>query len=1333
MIRRLLRTVLWLLIAAGALLLGALPLRAVPKVVLVLHSEGAFPAAAAQFERQFGAALLRIVIAGERSAPDELADAQVVFLEHPAPEFLRQVRPTLEAAHKRGARVLSDVPEVLERHAGFAPDPVLSRQVLPYFRGGGADNCLAMLALLYKAAGGKKTIEIPPPQETPAAGLYHPAAPRLFTSLDEYLAWYRKARPAQGRLAVVSFYSSFLRDRELEPVDALIAALEKKGLAAAGVFGWPQSAIEPVLRGPAADPIYVNLTFTLSLTKPEDAGALERQGAHVINLLTASSGYDEWAKSDRGVEAGRTASLLDAPERNGATEPVLVATREADPRTGIYRLKPVGERVEMAAARAARWVVLRDKPNWNKRLVILYYNNPPGKGNIGASYLNLPPSILAVLERLREAGYNAGGRLPTTDELLAQLERVGRNVERWAPGELDRMAEQGGVTLLPVERYRQWFDRLPDPFRQAIDTRWGQPEASQLMTLRAPDGRRFFVIPGVRLGNIFLGPQLLRASAEEYASVQHSGSLPPHHGYVASYLHYRYDFQADAIIHMGRHGTLEWLPGKNAGQAGWDTPEVLLGDLPNLNYYIMDGGGEALQARRRSAAVDISHLTPLLAAGGAQERFRTLASAIANWKGTHETSPGVAARYASEAIAEAKRLHLDTQLSLPVAVSEALPRLDGFLETTEEAPIPLGLPVLGQAPPEDRQKEGLEQVVRSAFTAVELRQIGDGIAAWTEAVIAGTRPPVAESIRPPLRDKVFRTLDEASTWLVQLRRSPERELAALIEVLNGRFLPSGLVGDPLRVPSALPSGRNLHSTDPALFPTKAAWEVGKTMAAQLIDHYRQDHQGAWPERISMVLWSGETGRHQGAMEAEALYLMGVEPEWNARGVVDGVKLIPEAELGRPRVSVVFTVSGLYRDSMGDKIRLLDRAARLAAAAGDNTLSRQNRQVERELLARGVAPEEAGHLAGARVFGAAPGTYGNGVSSAVEVNGEKGNRDAVANLYLNRTNFVYTEKVWGESKPALLASQLRGNQVILHSRSSNLYGVADNDDVYQYVGGLDLATRSLGGAPEVLFNNLRASGRERVEGAREVLAGELHSRNWNPKWLRAMKESGYSGARMMANGVEFLYGWQATSPDSVDASAWKKTYDVYVADEYGLGMPQFLTTSSPHAQQKLLARLIEVHRQGIYRLTRAEEANLLRSYVHSVAANGVACSAAVCANRRLREYVAARGRQLGPREVSRAELERFSRQFARATAGSAASAPSLSSPKRAKRDRSWLERLPLIDLRLSPRHFAQRPFGIGWSYWLISWAAGSLVAWVRRRRRPAGSPSVISGRADVFAP
>lgn len=1308
----------------------------VPKAVLVLRFAGAADKAVENFRQQYGNNTFQIVVAGEQNAASELLHADIAFFEHPNPQFLREIRPAMEASLQRGFIALTDTPEIINRQWNYSPPAEPNNRVRSYWDFGGVENLTNMLAVMYQAAGGARKIHIAPPKEEMVRGVYHPRAPRLFPNLKEYLAWYRKAMPSQGKLAVVTFFHNNIRSQETQVVDALLTALERQGLAAAGVFGWPHSTVTSVLETPSEDPVCVNLSFTLALSKPEDAVALERQGVHVIGLMTTRMSYDEWAKSDRGVTPDRLPTSLNSPERNGATDPIMVATQEADPRTGLAHIAPIAERIEMAAHRAKRWIVLREKPNREKRLVILYYNNPPGKGNIGASYLNLPPSIVAVLNKLHDAGYFTGNQLPSAEELIKQLERVGRNIELWAPGELERLVEQGGVTLIPVEQYRLWFNKLPKQFRDSINARWGPPEAARLMTLTARDGRKLFVIPGVRLGNIFLGPQLLRSSSEEYTNVQHSGTLPPHHAYVAAYLYYRHQFGADAVVHMGRHGTLEWLPGKNAGQAGWDSSEVILGDLPNANYYIMDGGGEALQARRRSAAVDISHLTPMLASGGKQEQFAALQKAIDNWTSTRETSPSLAAQYQDEALAEARRLHLDTQLSLPTDNADAaMEQIFAFLETTEEAPIPLGLPILGQMPDEFRQREGLLKLLQSGFTNDELKLVRSQLPAWSGDVFENRSPHVPDSLSPELRAKVFKLFDEASTWLHNLHISPDRELASLIDVLNERFLPSGLVGDPLGVPAALPSGRNLHDTDPSQFPTKQAWELGKKMANQLIDRYRQEHNGAFPERTSMVLWSGETGRHQGTMEAEALYLMGVAPEWNARGTVDRVKLIADAELGRPRVNVIFTASGLYRDSFGDKILLLDRAARIAAAAGENALSKQNREVETELLAQGISAEDAKYLAGARVFATAPGAYGTGMSQMVEQSRDKDEHKTMTDLYLSKMNFVYTEKAWGTSAPHLFSSHLKGNQMILHSRSSNLYGVADNDDVYQFVGGLNIASKSVGAKPDILFNNLRARGKERLEDARHTLATELTSRNWNPKWIKAMKESGYSGAREMVNSVEYLYGWQATAPESVDPSVWKRTYDVYVADEHHLGLPEFLSKSNPHAQQKLYARLLEVSRQGIYQFTKQEQAKLLEGYVRSVSQQGVACSANICGNERLQKFVVQEGQTLNSQQLSQSDLSSFRQQFKQAASPHQSAANSSTalkpSPRRSRPNSSWLKNVPLMDL--NPSHsFLKRPFGVAWFVWLLcivslAGVCGCLYPVYRRRRQFWSSNTLFSGR------
>lgn len=305
--------------------------------------------------------------------------------------------------------------------------------------------------------------------------------------------------------------------------------------------------------------------------------------------------------------------------------------------------------------------------------------------------------------------------------------------------------------------------------------------------------------------------------------------------------------------------------------------------------------------------------------------------------------------------------------------------------------------------------------------------------------------------------------------LENLRRSPGMELDAIVKVLSGRYLTSGLLGDPLRNPASIPSGRNLHDFDTSLIPTKAAWELGKKMATQTIERYKKD-TGNMPEKVSMVLWYGETRRNHGAMESEAMYLMGVEPKWNARGGVDDLRLIPDAELGRPRVDVILTISGIYRDGFAGKVSWLDRAARLATA-GYNAVSRHDRQIAETLMRNGVAADKAEQVAQACVFGSAPGEYGVGVGNIVEQSLDEGKEKGFAEMYLHHMNNAYSERLWGENVPQALNLHLKGNQVVIHSRTTNLYGLLDNDDSYQFAGGLNIATKSVnaGEVPQFYVN------------------------------------------------------------------------------------------------------------------------------------------------------------------------------------------------------------------------------------------------------------------------
>jgi cobaltochelatase CobN len=543
------------------------------------------------------------------------------------------------------------------------------------------------------------------------------------------------------------------------------------------------------------------------------------------------------------------------------------------------------------------------------------------------------------------------------------------------------------------------------------------------MTLTAKDGGRILVLPGVRSGNIYLGPQPLRNSFERATQTQHDVLTPPPHAYIAAYLWYRNEFKADAVVHMGRHGTLEWLPGKHVGQAGWDGSEVLLGDLPNPYYFIIDGGGEAIQARRRSAGVMIGHLTPMIVPAGMQSELVPLDTALERWESVEDATGELAREYQKQAMAEIRRLKLDAQLGfrLDQPWEEVFQKVHTFIHDVEDSPAPLGQQTVGALPSPAVREEALAEFLRSGFQPQEQRQLKNGPAQWATALMAGESPAVDRGLAPALAAKAKEAVAEGQLWLRNLNASGARETGALVNILNGKYHESGMLGDPLRNPASIPSGRNLHDFDTALIPTKAACEVGKRMGVRTIEKFKAD-TGRFPEKVSMVLWYGETGRSHGAMECEAMYLLGVEPKWNPRGVVDSLRLIPDAELGRPRVDVLFTISGIYRDGFGDKALWLDKAVRLAASAGSNVIRKHDEETAAYLRGKGIEAAAARDAAEARVFGAAPGMYGvGGIAEIVSQSLDEAKEKGLGEMYLHHMNHAYSGKIWGRMWLAILTA------------------------------------------------------------------------------------------------------------------------------------------------------------------------------------------------------------------------------------------------------------------------------------------------------------------------
>ncbi len=1321
---------------------AVVPLMAQPLEILVItRYTGQLRDAAARFQQNYGGDLAHFEIHDE-SAPCALYPGKRLVYVHGrywSPE-MRACADLVKQLHAKGTLVGASNSTILENywHVRQAASLEAANE---YMRFGGDDNLTAFLAYLYREAGGHLTAEIPKPKAQLEVGIYHPDADAPFATLDAYQQWYQQQglAPEGAPTAAITFFNSNYMHQDMAHIDALIRAIEARGLAVLPVFTWPLPKADHLLLRDGKPVAQVLLALNLLMPSPENNAWLERTGMHILNLMTTTESHATWDASESGLPVGRIPIQLGTAERTGASEPLLIATTEVTS-DGVNRLMPVPDRIEAAAERARRWARLATAPNADKRVALIYFNNPPGKGTLGASYLNLMPSLSNILSRLQKEGYAVEGEVPDEDTLKKLMLLSGRNVGEYAQGELDSLVESGNVALMPLSDYQRLYQRLPEAFRQRVEASWGAPAEARIMT-RMHQGELHFVIPGMRMGNLFLGPQPLRAAVDEASGTAHDRNTFPPHSYVACYLWYKYHFGADALVHLGRHGTLEWLPGKDVAQSGADPGEVLIGNLPHAYYYVVDGGGEYIQSKRRSGAVMISHLTPMLTAAGVPPDQARLKDATENYSRVAALNPGLAEQYIREIRAELRALNLASRLGVDLDSdpdAKVLEAAEQHLHDLETQSIPIGMHAIGSSVPTDALREALEQFLRSAGSGDQASAIAAHAKPWAQALLDGAEPQ-----GPP--ELVEKYVPEARTWLHNLRESPSQELLSLVRVLNAKYLPTGISGDPLRTPASVPTGRNMHDTDPRTFPTRSAWAVGKRMAQKLIEE-QQAKAGKFPEKISMVLWYGEATRHQGIAEAQALALLGVEPVWSGRGQVDDVRLLSAPQLGRPRVDVVLTISGLYRDGMPEKIQLLDKAVQLAAAAADdNPVKANSRQVTAALIAKGVAPEQAQAAGAARIFGPPPGAFGVGIAGMMESSEDNGDQAKVAERYLQNMNYAYSSKLAGAPVAGNLAAHLANNEVVIHSRSTNLYGVLDNDDTFQFMGGLNAATTLASGkAPRMLISNVRKGGDERFEAMEHFVDRELHTRTWNPKWIEGMKTAGYAGAREIAKEIEHLYGLRATAPEVVDPSAWQKTYEVFVADKYGLGMKEFFQKENPHAQQMVAARLLEIDRQGVHRFSDADRRLLLKAYIDSINRNGASCYVNACDNQRLTQYVQSQARELSA--VSAAELSALRQQLQRSLEPRGQQPSAQEQPTNPA---------PLPDISMTPPNEPRPPTALLFDFvreftadqirermrnpvsvWDFAFLGlclltGSAYGYVRRRRRPA--PLLSLGSIDVVLP
>ncbi len=1076
------------------------------------------------------------------------------------------------------------------RKMGILRDPVLTA----YYDYGGAENLKNMLLFLVKKELG---IEVEPdaPQKMPSMGIYIRGEHRWVESVEEFLKHYRpkKGAPWVG----LTLYRNYLVTEDTALVDAIIDRLEGEGLNVLPVFGWPEE--EMLKRYFLENPEFrVSLIVGVSLkigAKPSMVPVLKKIGAPVIDAISLyRKSRSEWLQSKEGLSIFERAWQVATPELAGTVQPMVVGSKQRyeDPSTGItyYRTEPIQERVEMLVKRVRAWLNLQRKPNRDKRIAIVYYNYPPGKHNIGASYLNVIESLYTIMDELGRHGYDTGNMGLTKGELSESLFRYGRNLGNWAAGELSRLVASGKAVLIPVEEYSRWFGELPERFREEVLKKWGRPEDGTIMMWKK-DGKDYIVLPIIRYGNIILAPQPARGWLQDVEKLYHSAELPPHHQYIAFYLYLMKAFRADAIIHLGTHGTHEWLPGKEMGLSESDPPDVLTQHTPVIYPYIVDDVGEGLQAKRRGMAVVIDHMTPPFDRAGLNPDVRRLKELLTDYRNALALGTTSLAETMRELKELAERLGILKALSVKdVADSEVLDRIEAYIDEMGETITPFGLHTFGKAPHWDMVDR----------TAVAIAEAG------------GSSEDVDE------KKALYRGL---------ILRSATEELEQLLAALNGRYIPAGLGGDPVRTPESLPTGRNFYAFDPSKIPTEATYRKGMTMAEELIEKHLKDY-GTMPQKISINLWAVETIRHRGIMEAQVMALLGVKPVWDERGRVVDVVAIPRERLGRPRVDVIMVPSGLYRDTFPNLMALLDRAITVAKRQKerDNAIRSHTMKLKEILIKQGVEERLAERLATVRIFTERSGTYGTGLSEAVAKSDSWKDERSLAELFLRRVGYLYGQGFWGEDATAsgvnIFRRALSGTSMVVHSVSGNLYATMDNDDMFQYLGGLALTVRAIDGkSPKVYITNLVNPDRMRQETLKRFMTKEAQTRYLNPRWIDSMLREGYAGARFFANMMEYLWGWQVTVPEAVGDTMWQAFYETYVLDRYRLNIKQRMKEAGNlYAYQSLVARMLEAVRKGYWKADTSTVERLVREYADTVEDVGLTCCDHTCNNPKLKEFI-----------------------------------------------------------------------------------------------------------------
>ncbi len=1027
----------------------------------------------------------------------------------------------------------------------------------------------------------------------------------------------------------ILFYRAALEGAGTTTIDALIAAISKTGLHPVPLVISSlkeQACIQfaQVAFGAFSPKIILNLTgFALGLdgieTKQNPFADID---APIIQLVQGGREEELWQSDIQGLTAKDVAMQIVLPELDGRIGGLIIGHKKdafwhEGTQCFLSTYAPDEHGISRVADVAKNWSKLRDIKPADKRIALVLANYPVRDGRIanGVGY-DAPQSTVEILKALKGAGYDTPSPPKSGNALIEMLQQGPTNANP---------SRGAGGAIMSLADYLVLFERLPEKIQNDVTTRWGAPKTDPFYREDSLNSDGFH-LPVKIFGNVAVLLQPARGYDRDIDANYHDPDLVPPHAYLAAYLWIKHVFNAHALIHNGKHGNLEWLPGKAVALDGASYPNALWGNLPHFYPFIVNDPGEGTQAKRRTGAVIIDHLVPPLTRAETYGPLKDLEALLDEYytaSGMDRRRLGALKKRILDFTRDAA---LDRDINLPVDEDEALGEIDNYVCELKEAQIRDGVHIFGQSPKGDLRRDLIVALARvprgeGAKNASLIRSLADDLKLgfdplsatlgdkWTgpkpeelakildnvwrsngdtverlellAADLVDAMPPSAQTRRDmPATASVLQTVHDVIS--PALAACGPGEIKAFLDGLNGKFIPPGPSGAPSRGRlDVLPTGRNFYSIDNRAVPTPTAWELGQKSAENLLARHFQDH-GTWLASMALSVWGTANMRTGGDDIAQALALIGAKPKWDPGSLrVSGYEIIPLAKLGRPRVDVTLRISGFFRDAFPQLITLFDRAVRAIGALdepGDqNPIAATMRTDALGLMQKGQSEEQAGLAAGHRIFGSKPGAYGAGLQGVMD-SGNWQTKDDLAKAFLNWGQYAYGAKAKGVPERARFAARLGAIEAVVHNQDNREHDLLDSDDYYQFEGGLSVTAHALSGrAPLNYHNDHSRPERPVARTLDEEISRTMRARVVNPKWLNGVMRHGYKGAFEIIATLDYMFAFAATT-GAVKTHHFDLAFEAFVEDDQ---VREFIRLNNAHGYDELLAKFNEAISRGLW--------------------------------------------------------------------------------------------------------------------------------------------------------